>query len=407
MTLFGKRSQEEDAERLRNGLLWVLEAWTQTVPEKQRTRLTRLQNRLERSPSPIGLMKDLGFLVPHDSEDRVLAEAPSPEAAVYGDSLISMAAAMRETSLIDHSLQGAIDLLARSMPISPDRKDALRIARDAEAIKELAAPVRVRTIAERNELSRTIEALTDAIGDSSGSSDQLISGLDQLAGNLQQEQDPSGFRQLREATLKHVAELQQEAEGLRNQLSQVEKESGSLREIIVRQSEMLIEVNEQATRDALTGLLNRGAFDTLFVEKVASSRRNREPISLVLLDVDHFKRVNDTFGHPAGDQVLRVIGDRLRRLLRDGDIIARVGGEEFAAVLPRADTEQAAIAAERIRVDLERQSFSSEGAVFRITLSLGVDALTGNEDSARLYARVDKALYAAKQGGRNRVMVAA
>jgi two-component system cell cycle response regulator len=163
-----------------------------------------------------------------------------------------------------------------------------------------------------------------------------------------------------------------------------------------------------AVRDGLTGLYNRRAFNELLVAAIANEdRRSAGSLGLVILDLDHFKKLNDTYGHPAGDAALRSLARLLDQHLRKGDQAARYGGEEFVVILPGADTERSQGAAERLRTALEKHRFVFEGARIPLTASLGVAIwpADGKEPEA-LLAASDRALYAAKQGGRNRVVAA-
>ena len=164
-----------------------------------------------------------------------------------------------------------------------------------------------------------------------------------------------------------------------------------------------------AVRDGLTGLYNRRAFGELLVSAVSSEdRRTTGSLGLVLLDVDHFKKLNDTYGHPAGDAALRSLARLLDQHLRKGDQAARYGGEEFVVILPGADAERSVGAAERLRSALERHRFVFEGARIPLSASLGVAVFPGDgRDAETLLSAADRALYAAKQAGRNRVVAAA
>jgi diguanylate cyclase (GGDEF)-like protein/PAS domain S-box-containing protein len=159
-----------------------------------------------------------------------------------------------------------------------------------------------------------------------------------------------------------------------------------------------------ATSDPLTGLANHRSFHERLGAETARARRSGAPLSLVVIDLDHFKRVNDTFGHPVGDEVLREVADRLREGARREDVIARVGGEEFAWLLPEADLAAATEAAERLRTRIRERPFAGAG---RQTASLGVASLGVGEGPPALLARADSALYRAKDGGRDAVAVAA
>jgi len=164
-----------------------------------------------------------------------------------------------------------------------------------------------------------------------------------------------------------------------------------------------------AVRDGLTGLYNRRAFSELLVAAIANEdRRAGGSLGLVILDLDHFKKLNDTYGHPAGDAALRSLARLLDQHLRKGDQAARYGGEEFVVILPGSDAEHSCGAAERLRSALEKHRFVFEGARIPLSASLGVAVWPGDgREPEPLLAAADRALYAAKQAGRNRVVAAA
>lgn len=162
-------------------------------------------------------------------------------------------------------------------------------------------------------------------------------------------------------------------------------------------------LDRQARTDVLTGLLNRRGFETQMAFALALARRSGRPLSLITVDVDHFKRVNDTFGHEAGDEVLRRLAQTLQARLRSSDVVARVGGEEFVAMLPDTDLEGAHAIAETLVAAMDEQQ---DPLVGRVTVSAGVATLRGPEyESTDLMRRADAALYEAKGQGRNRVCV--
>ena len=150
--------------------------------------------------------------------------------------------------------------------------------------------------------------------------------------------------------------------------------------------------------DALTGATNRRHFFELAAHELAVAKRYQQPLSLILFDVDHFKAINDTAGHVAGDETLRRVASIVRDHLREADLFARYGGEEFVLLLPRTTTQQAAIVAERVRLEI-----AGAGTT---TISSGVAELLSGDDSIDLLIRrADEALYRAKQEGRNRTVV--
>jgi diguanylate cyclase (GGDEF)-like protein len=162
-----------------------------------------------------------------------------------------------------------------------------------------------------------------------------------------------------------------------------------------------------ATTDHLTNLLNRRAFLEATEREIRRAHRYGQPLTLLMLDVDHFKHINDTCGHPAGDEVLRRIAATCRRLLRDEDLTGRLGGEEFAITLVQAPIEAAALVAERLRRTIGELLIEFGGRQIAVTVSVGVAEFGMDADNlSRLVSVADERLYAAKNGGRNRVVSA-
>ncbi len=162
-----------------------------------------------------------------------------------------------------------------------------------------------------------------------------------------------------------------------------------------------------ATTDALTGLVNRSQFHALAQAELARQRRIGSPTALVLADIDHFKRINDTHGHEAGDQVLAQVASALRQGLREGDVLARWGGEEFLILLPSTALERAAALAERLRLAVAALPLAVGGQPLSVTVSLGVAPVDAEGELQAATASADLALYASKRDGRNRVTTAA
>ncbi len=175
--------------------------------------------------------------------------------------------------------------------------------------------------------------------------------------------------------------------------------------ISMQNARMYEVVEEQATTDGLTGLVNHRTFQERFSSMLGRAERRSFAVSMLLTDIDHFKKVNDTYGHPTGDEVLRRVAVILKASARKIDIVARYGGEEFAIVLEGTDRAGAFQLAERIRQEVAQQSFSSPQGPFKATLSIGVAGYPDDaRDKTEIIARADQSLYAAKHGGRNRTV---
>jgi two-component system, cell cycle response regulator len=166
------------------------------------------------------------------------------------------------------------------------------------------------------------------------------------------------------------------------------------------------ELRERANKDLLTLLPNRQAIEIALHQELSRCHRENRQVGIILLDLDHFKAINDTHGHFAGDAVLRETGARLRASMRDYDQVGRYGGEEFLVILPNCDLAQASQQAERLRLRLSDKTMMVDGIELSVTASFGVTISDGSERSPGVFVRVaDEALYRAKAGGRNRVSV--
>lgn len=176
-------------------------------------------------------------------------------------------------------------------------------------------------------------------------------------------------------------------------------------EDITEKKQMETELQRLATTDALTQSSNRRHFFECAHREFEQARVNGAPMAFLLLDIDDFKVVNDSYGHPKGDKVLQCIAESGRAALRRGDLFGRIGGEEFAAVLPGCAPDMAMQVAERLQREIQRLSFSHDDQTFGITVSQGLSSLTPEDESVdSLFARADAAMYQAKRQGKNRII---
>ncbi len=187
---------------------------------------------------------------------------------------------------------------------------------------------------------------------------------------------------------------------------EVDARTEELKQALTKLSEAHIILKELNTIDTVTGIRNRRFFDDVLDQEWRRARRQRYSISLLLLDIDHFKQVNDNFGHLAGDECLAAVAKKADTTFhRPSDVVARYGGEEFAVILPYVTEANAYALAENLRLDIESETFVADGHELKITISIGVATLTPDENNAPrdLIGAADNQLYAAKEGGRNLV----
>jgi diguanylate cyclase (GGDEF)-like protein len=191
-----------------------------------------------------------------------------------------------------------------------------------------------------------------------------------------------------------VMELKQSKEKAEELASDLKEANDRLRKLVFR--------------DSLTGLFNHRYFQELMDQELSRSQRYKRQLSLIMLDIDHFKKINDTFGHPRGDLVLKAVSDAVKGKIRDSDILARYGGEEFALILPETDLNGAVVLAERCRRVVEQMEVQAEGQTIKTTISVGVTAYSpenGSVGKSEVIDAADKALYNSKHSGRNRISV--
>ncbi|TAK64869.1 diguanylate cyclase [Methylobacter sp.] len=205
-------------------------------------------------------------------------------------------------------------------------------------------------------------------------------------------------KEIQEHTQKEAIQrqkTQQQLDDLINKIKDMESESCDLK------SKLKI-ANNQALRDNLTGLPNRNAYNERLENELARWKRYHSPLSLVVWDIDHFKNINDSYGHKAGDKVLLLIAKQLTEHSRSTDFISRFGGEEFTMLLPNTDGQSALILANQLRQIIEKTGFNASGSSVSITISCGVTEFILNDTDETAFERADKALYEAKEQGRNR-----
>lgn len=247
-----------------------------------------------------------------------------------------------------------------------------------------------------NEIDDVMSLITDALGMTATFGDSLEGATQKLSNAKDRDQ----VKSVVEALVASTREMQETNKALESRLVASKLEISNLQH-------SLDAIRTESLTDPLTSLGNRKYFDRAIEVAVAQAAESGEPLSLLMLDIDHFKSFNDNYGHLTGDQVLRLVALSLKQTIKGQDITARYGGEEFAVVLPNTALRQALTVADNIRraVMSKQLKKKSTGEILgRVTISVGVSMLQPGDDTDSFIERADACLYAAKRNGRNRVI---
>ena len=252
----------------------------------------------------------------------------------------------------------------------------------------------------RQELRRIIVNMQDEFTDSGENLTSYTKTLNRFAKILDTQKSPEMMSVEVQKVIDDTHSMESSQERMESQISSIMVEVESLRK-------ELEQVKEESMTDALTGILNRKAFDATLEQAIQNAHKQSAPFCLLMLDIDHFKQFNDTYGHLVGDKVLRFVASTLKRCLKGQDIAARFGGEEFAMILPQtALTGGAEAISEQIRQAISSGELKDKGngqSYGKITVSIGIAQFRMQELPNDLICRADRALYLAKERGRNRV----
>lgn len=246
----------------------------------------------------------------------------------------------------------------------------------------------------------------DRLGTAAAASSDYHAKLGGFSERIGNATDVNEINGVLDEVLREMRNAQDEALASRDRMVSAHREVQEAEQRIRELEAELQHMSELVREDQLTGSLNRRGLDDVFERESARADRRKTPLCVALLDLDNFKRLNDTYGHMAGDAALKHLVKVVRDTLRAVDVIARFGGEEFLILLPETTVEAAAAAMVRVQRELTRHFFLHDNEKMLITFSCGVALRTPNEEQASLMARADKAMYQAKNSGKNRVVIA-
>lgn len=271
-----------------------------------------------------------------------------------------------------------------------------------EAAQPAAAPPRTAHDLEQTGLQLVTQAaeILSVIHSQIAAGDRFSTSLAEAGKNLPKLSNPDQVRMVIKFLVAENAKMQQEASELKASLEQSRTQIEKLRS-------NLAQAEEVSLTDALTGAVNRRGYDLSIAKAIEEAANGKEPLTLIMCDLDHFKRINDTHGHPVGDEVLKIFCGILTENVRFGDTVARYGGEEFAVILTMTDAKGAVKVSERMRAQIasRRLALNRSGELLEnITASFGIAQYVPGDTPASMIERADAKLYEAKANGRNRVI---
>lgn len=259
-------------------------------------------------------------------------------------------------------------------------------------------------IEAKNSFKTMISTFVERLGHMSDSSVSYQSKIENYAEKLSETDDILQINELLENLMKDTHMMQAEIVRSREALIQQRESVETSQEKIRKLQAELTQLSETVRIDQLTGVLNRRGFDEAIIKEISRSKRNDSKLSIAFLDIDNFKKLNDSFGHHVGDEALQLLAKTIQSTVRPTDVVSRFGGEEFVILLPDTDIEQAVSTVMRLQRALTKQFFMANNERQLITFSAGVALFNKYETDAAVLSRADQAMYLAKKSGKNRVM---
>jgi diguanylate cyclase len=305
-------------------------------------------------------------------------------------------------SVADTARATLLLLAERELPATPENYARLYAEVAGEPVP--AAPPSGDTIgAASAEIVHMVRSLVDLVVDRTAT---LAADIGQHNQGIKQTVDELRRAQEKELVLRLAEALTTKADSIHGCVDSTQRDLEGTRLTLQRMSLELSETRQSLLEDALTGAQNRRGMDAILSREVARAKRNKDRLTVAMIDIDHFKQVNDTYGHDVGDRLLAHVSMIAKSVLRDSDSLVRYGGEEFLLILPEADIKGGEFVLDRLRVVIARSPLMDDQRKIEVTFSGGLAQLKDGENGHNLVLRADRALYEAKRAGRNCVRVA-
>ena len=288
-------------------------------------------------------------------------------------------------------------------PVSLFQPEVFRRIQDL--ILEKEKEIEVERSKLREQLKKVLRSIISTINSLADSEDMILGHLNEHLTDIEDVLNLTNLDEITERLTQLSAKLRETIKKTQRELKKTREELGKNAKIIEQLKVELEKYKEMAVVDELTGILNRRGILDMLAKEISRAERFKLPLSITMIDIDNFKSVNDSYGHLTGDKVLRAMAQIIKSNIRSIDLFGRYGGEEFLLVFPNTPKENAKIAAEKLRREIESHKFKYKNEEFRITISAGVAEYNYGDDVKSLISKADEALYKAKSFGKNRVEV--
>lgn len=306
----------------------------------------------------------------------------------------------------DQWLQGQIAIVADLVSQPPDLRRLDDVERKLKDLIYKQGALKKSLSDAQDRLKSMLATFVDRLADFSASTGDYHDKIEHCAQRISRAGDIAELTDVLDEVMKETRVIQISARNSRDELKEMRQRADEAEKEIFRLQKELAETSDMVRHDALTGALNRRGMDEALEHEVARARRHQAPLCMALLDIDNFKRLNDSLGHEVGDAALVHLVQVVKDTIRPQDTLARYGGEEFVILLPDTSLDDSVSAMTRVQRELTRRFFLHKNEKLLITFSCGVAELGGDEAPAEGMQRADAAMYLAKRGGKNRVLAA-